>query len=443
VTPELLAGRGSCPEPSGPGVDHTADITADETWAAADGPHRIPNSIAIEATVSVEACAIVLLGADVYVAVGDDDVTGRLVATGEVTTDADGTVDVRPVHFDAIDPTQPWAQISAEPMGTIELSVAALMHGGSAPINAPGALLLRGVAGGTNGGAVIRNGTVDRVLVSDAVGHAVNLDGYAGFTEDSAQLWILRSGSDDEPAAVRVEPGIAYTLPAELVIDDNVADEILVETSKAFMGDDTWRDHGVRYRVRSPLYVNPHEDGPAVTLTIDPGVTVAFDDFVATGIYVGTSEQRLGNLVADGTAEQPIVFTSASPSPAAGAWLGIYFRYYELAAPSISHARFEYAGGDSGYSGFGCSESDNDSAIIIEGQGEDDAGPAEAFVHDCEFDEIAGGTVIVSGWSGAAAPDFSAVNSFGAATPACRVSQPRRPPGEGGDSCEGRDMCWG
>jgi hypothetical protein len=443
VTPELLAARGSCATPSGSGVDHTAEITADETWTAADGPHRIPNNLSIRATVTIEPCAIVLLGAQVYVEVGDDDASGRLVASGEVMTAADGTVDVRPVHFDAIDAGAPWAQISAAPMGSIELSVVALMHGGDAPVNAPGALLLRGVAGGTTVGEPIRNGTVDRVLIADAAGHALVLEAYGGLTEESGQLWIRGSGRDDQPSPVRVEPGIAFTLPADLVIEDNLRDEILVETSKDWMLDDSWGDHGVPYRVRVPISVSPPADGPAVTLNIAAGVTVAFDDFVATGILVGSSDARQGNLVADGTAEAPILFTSASAAAAPGAWQGIYFRYYSTSAPRISHARFEYAGGDSGYVGYGCSESANDAAIVIEGQGEDDVGPEQVFVTDCEFDAIGGGTVIVSGWSGAASPDFSAGNSFGADTPACHVSQPHRPLDEGGDFCEGRLACWG
>ena len=54
--------------------------------------------------------------------------------------------------------------------------------------------------------------------------------------------------------------------------------------------------------------------------------------------------------------------------------------------------------------------------------------------------ETAGATVIVSGWYGDG-PNFATGNTFGSATPACKVSQPRiKGPG---DYCAGRrGICW-
>jgi hypothetical protein len=65
------------------------------------------------------------------------------------------------------------------------------------------------------------------------------------------------------------------------------------------------------YCVRSKLNV-----GRAAALVIQPSVVLAF--------YPGTSLQVDGELVARGTPEKPIVFTSANPTPAAGDWDGIY-----------------------------------------------------------------------------------------------------------------------
>ena len=55
-----------------------------------------------------------------------------------------------------------------------------------------------------------------------------------------------------------------------------------------------------------------------VTLTIEAGVTVKFD----SGTYIKVE----GDLVADGTSSDGIVFTSSSGSPAAGDWSGIRIR---------------------------------------------------------------------------------------------------------------------
>lgn len=442
VTPELLAGRGSCAEPTGAGTDHTGTITADETWTADASPHRIPSALDVLATVTIEPCAVVQIGAQVYVSVGDTDAAGAIVAHGEVSTKGGGDVDVRPVVFDRLDPSARWGQILVQAGGHVDLSIAALLHGGDTPVNAPGALVLQGLAGGTNTGELVQNGRLDRVLVADSASFGINLDAYGAFTDDSTQVWIEGSGSEARPYPLRIEPGVAHTLPQGLALTDNLRDEILIETSKTFMVDDTFVDRDAPYHVLGALYVAPYEDGAPVTLTIEPGVTVAFETSVGAGIVVGSTEARQGVLVADGTEDAPILLTSGMPTPAPGDWQGLFFRHTPGSGNGIHHARIEYAGGESGYSSFGCGPGDNDAAIIIEGQGDDDHGPDDVFIGDVELDAIAGTTVIVSGWTDDAGPDFSAGNTFGASTPDCKVSRPKRT--GGGDVCDGgRDVCWG
>jgi hypothetical protein len=102
-------------------------------------------------------------------------------------------------------------------------------------------------------------------------------------------------------------------------ISGNLRDEILVETSKALMRDDTWANHGVPYRQRGILYVNSGIDGTSATLSIESGVTVAFDESAGSG------------------------------NPAAGDWMGVVSRYVPTVGSTISYAHIEYAGGDSGH----------------------------------------------------------------------------------------------
>lgn len=437
VTPEAILARGGCSDASGPGTDHGASITSDETWTAADSPHRITTGITITATVTIEPCAVVLIADGAYVYIGDDPEPGKIVARGEIADDGS----LRPVVFDAIDPQVGWGQLSVEPSGEIELSIAALLHGGNAPTNQPGALLLRGRAGGTNDGVPIANGTVDRVLIEGSFGHGLNLEAWGALTEASHDLWIRNGGIESAQEPVLVEPGVIGTLPDGLVLSGNLRDEIRVYTNKTFMVDDTIEDHGAPYRMATGVRVAPSTDGDPVTLTIEPGVTLAFET-ANGGITLGDTDTRQGLLVADGTADAPIVFTSALDPQVAGAWLGLVFSYYPLTGNSISNARIEYAGGESGYSSFGCGPGDNDAAVIIEGQGADEVPPDEVFIHDTVFDHIGGETVIVSGWYWDSGPDFSVGNTFGADTGACKVSQPRRT--GAGDYCDGgRDICFG
>jgi hypothetical protein len=58
-----------------------------------------------------------------------------------------------------------------------------------------------------------------------------------------------------------------------------------------------------------------------------------------------TSEAKL---VVKGTATDPVVFTSAATSPAAGDWSELYLGSYLMGGTTIDHATFEYAGSDQG-----------------------------------------------------------------------------------------------
>ena len=74
--------------------------------------------------------------------------------------------------------------------------------------------------------------------------------------------------------------------------------------------DTTWTVAGSPYVVANSVLVSP-----GVTLTIEPGVEVAFD--LAKGLQVD------GQLIARGTEAQRIVFTSNQGSPAPGDWVQI------------------------------------------------------------------------------------------------------------------------
>jgi len=51
-----------CPKSTGPGTAHQS-VNADETWTAAASPHTLKYDTTIYATVTIEACAEVLIAA--------------------------------------------------------------------------------------------------------------------------------------------------------------------------------------------------------------------------------------------------------------------------------------------------------------------------------------------------------------------------------------------
>ena len=85
-------------------------------------------------------------------------------------------------------------------------------------------------------------------------------------------------------------------------------------------------------------------DGNAI-LTIEPGVTLAFES--GLGIGIGYDDSTSGKLVAVGTAQSLITFTSAAASPAAGDWSGIYFWGGTMGGTKIAYANLDYCGSDS------------------------------------------------------------------------------------------------
>ena len=441
-TPDELASRGNCPAiPTGDGTKHEGTISADETWTAAGSPHKVTSSLNVRAKLTIEPCAVVLVEKNAIFTVGETDVGGSLVTKG-TSAIVDGKRDVRPVIFDALTAGAPWGPLVVQPKGTADLAVTALLNGGADNGGNRGALMVRGVAGGTNDGPLTRNTKVDRVLVEKSATYGVNLEAWGTFAPDSDKLWVRKSGSADYPSAIRLEPGIAATLPKTIVATDNLKNELLLSTSKAFMADDTFVARGLPYRALGAIYVSASKDGPTVTLKVEPGVTVAFDQSAGSGLLIGSSEARQGVLEAIGTAASPIVFTSAKAAKAPGDWVALYFRKTPSTGSRISYAKIEFAGGDSTTSGFGCGpqDADNDAAVIILGlAGDGTMGPSSAWIDHTTFENNAGATGIVSGWVGDG-PSFAPTNTFGTGSASCHVSQPQR--SGPGDVCQGRrGMC--
>lgn len=78
------------------------------------------------------------------------------------------------------------------------------------------------------------------------------------------------------------------------------------------------------------------------TLTIEAGAKLSFE--AGLKIFV-----EYGKIVAKGTEDSPITFTSANSSPAAGDWEGIYFADKTSAGNVFDHVVVEYAGKEGGH----------------------------------------------------------------------------------------------
>jgi len=127
------------------------------------------------------------------------------------------------------------------------------------------------------------------------------------------------------------------------------ADNVLAETevSGNISSDTTWTVSGSPYVVTGEIEVYGSSSSNCATLTIEPGVEVRFRSAgaLAIGKYDNINYWA-GALVAHGTAESPIIFTSDSTTPAPGDWGGLLFSNQDNATTILEHCIIEYGGGN-------------------------------------------------------------------------------------------------
>jgi hypothetical protein len=115
--------------------------------------------------------------------------------------------------------------------------------------------------------------------------------------------------------------------------------------AKAATSGCTWpddADHDVTLTKGCTLTVkNSLTVREGATFTIEEGVKLSFD----TDVYLWI---EYGKLVVKGTESQPVTFTSANKSPAAGDWVGVGFREKTMSGTSLDHLIVEYTGSKAG-----------------------------------------------------------------------------------------------
>lgn len=132
-------------------------------------------------------------------------------------------------------------------------------------------------------------------------------------------------------AALRLRSYMTKPVLSQLSATGNGVDATVIGGDTGIYGDDLWEFTGIPYVIAHVF--NVYEDA---VLRIEPGV-----ELVVSG---GHAIIVRGVLLADGTAEQPILFTSVDKSP--GSWQGIQLQGDAQNPPflRLSHATVEYGG---------------------------------------------------------------------------------------------------
>ncbi|HOP04524.1 MAG TPA: hypothetical protein PL017_10870 [Tenuifilaceae bacterium] len=121
----------------------------------------------------------------------------------------------------------------------------------------------------------------------------------------------------------------------------------------------TWLNHDAPYIIEGSLRIG--SEGSGVNLTIEPGTTLRF--MTDAGFEVSYWDDNYAKVIAEGTAEEPIIFTSNNPSPNKGDWSGLYF-YSGVTGCSFKHCEILYAGSNT-YLGAFMLEDSGDNTITL------------------------------------------------------------------------------
>ncbi len=406
---------------SGPVTMHGGAISASERWTR--GIHLVASSVSLGAGVvlTVEGCTEVRLAPDTNLSA--DNAGARIVVEGTAAT---------PVRFVRSEPARAWGSVHAGFGGSLRLAHSTLEGGG-------GGDLARSFAGAT---VAVRGEQevlpvklhVDQVVVQGSAGLGVAMCS-SRFTPESRGLTVTGSGTFPLYTGVDIATDVptgAYT--------GNTTDEILLQSSATYSNarplraDAILRNRGVPYRAGGPDQRGPtiivgdgRSEGPNALLEIEAGVTLRFppgdgsSGVLVQGHLMNGAWTTQGALRVRGTAAAPVTFTSAAERPAAGDWMGLYFKDAIDPRTAIEHAVIEYAGGPSQTRGVCASNAagniDADSAVIIFLQPE--RTPERAFVTDSTLRRSANGG-FYRNWRGADV-DFTPTNTFEALA-GCRQS---------------------
>jgi hypothetical protein len=341
-------------------------------------------------TVTIQACAIVALKTGTSITVSGNTSTltnAKLVAAG--------TSDSRFVTFQPFTPGQMWNYIRATNENSLLDFTFTIIAGGGNP--------------GSNDSAIYAQGGTGlpspTLRVNNVVINAGIFLNNAAFTPDSQALRIQGSLSYPVTACAMA----LGSIPAgEYLGTGNAIEEVLAlgNCNSEFYADLTIPNRlPIRFRIGS-ITVGPRSGSAAtsVTLTLQPGVVMRLENLAQAGAFIkfgetgqydtgGQPNNKVGRLVALGTAAQPITFTSGYASPAAGDWQGLWLATAN--GSQLDHVIIEYAGAPNGMSSgaFSCRPSGpgtNDNAALVIGDFTDQYVPPSDLIFNSTLQHIAG-----------------------------------------------------
>ncbi len=355
-------------------------VSQDTLWDCTVAPYQVMSefNVSAAATLTIAPGVTVEFGEDGSLVIGAEDEHGSLSAVG--------TAD-EPILFTssaAVPAAGDWKAIvihSGANSATIEH---AIIEYGGASFNVPDYGCCTEAALLVNNSAVTLRNTI----------FADNVSGVLFKNGGSAVAFSDNSFSGHSEWPVQIEASQVGTLTGPNTFD---SDDVVAVAGGIVSSDATWNNLGAPYEVLESVQV---QDDSAPTLTIAPGVSMYF----AEDAYLSVGDEAQGSLMVVGTAEAPILFSSAKAVQGPGDWQGLLVNLDAIAA-TFEYVHVEYAGQSFNVPNSGCCAEtsllvrDGDVAITnssfsngVDGVRFHEDGSATAF-HDNVFTELSGAAV--------------------------------------------------
>ncbi len=191
--------------------------------------------------------------------------------------------------------------------------------------------------------------------VTNSQSYGISANNEAGFDE-----FTNNTVRDNESNALSIYANYAHTIGEANSITSDLG--IRVRGDDVSGSNPVWYPQDTYYLIASDVYVGS-ESG--TNLTIEPGTELRFANNAA--LYVGYRSGTFGNLIADGTATDPIIFSSSAPegSQSPGDWEFIWFDEGIGSATIMNYCEVSYGGGYSdNYGAIHCADTGTDKPVI-------------------------------------------------------------------------------
>ncbi|MBE9468085.1 MAG: hypothetical protein IMY72_07165 [Bacteroidetes bacterium] len=184
--------------------------------------------------------------------------------------------------------------------------------------------------------------SIDHCDIQHSTNYGIALENNAYFT-----LFTNNNLSDISNHPIKLDPNSAHTLGIDNTYTTGSSTKgILVDGGTFNKADETWLKQSVPYVIDGTVYI---QNTSGAKLTIEAGTTVSFTK--GSQIEVGYGSNTYGTIIAEGTALEPITFTSAAPEKTAGDWDAIFLEDGTSESTTFNYCVFEYGGGYNSYTG--------------------------------------------------------------------------------------------